>query len=167
MTTPVQVTDAWGREGIRACGETYQAGDTGEPADRPPAEVVPLLGCISGYAKGVIRNICCSAISAKLKDFLLDVYARSFGDAGFQRRADRENPGGSCAFDNAAWARELGIQRQHIYRLRVKAEALGILFYDSYDSYAADMGAGRLRWNLAFDEWPPLDPPSRRHAMRA
>src|SRR5260370_10384347 len=94
-----------------------------------------------------------------MKDFLLEVYDRSFSNAGYQRRAGLENPGGSCPFDNASWASELGMRRQHMYRLRKRAEELGILFYDEGER---DLSCGWLRWNLAFDQSQPLVPKYRR-----
>ncbi len=120
---------------------------------------VPLLGSVTGYAKEVVRNIRRAAVSAQMKDFLLEVYDRSFSNAGYQRRAGLENPGGSCPFDNASWASELGMRRQHMYRLRKRAEELGILFYDEGER---DLSCGWLRWNLAFDQWQPLDTEYRR-----
>jgi len=121
-----------------------------EPDDASDTTPVPLLGGVTGYAKEVVRNIRRAAVSAQMKDFLLEVYDRSFSNAGFQRRAGLENPGGSCPFDNASWASELGLRRQHMYRLRKRAEELGILFHDEG---ASDRSCGRLRWNLAFDQW--------------
>lgn len=125
----------------------------------PAAPPVPLLGCVTGCAKEVVRNIGRAAISRELQRFLLEVYARSFGDAGYQRRAGRADPGGSCPFDNAAFARELDLPRQHVYRLRVRAVELGMLFYDADMS---DPSRGWLRWNLSFDRWQPLDDAYRR-----
>lgn len=132
----------------------------GTPAsDTAGAQPVPLLGAVTGYAKEVVQNIRRSAVSRQMKDFLLEVYARSFGNAGFQRRAGRSDPGGSCEFRNVEWAHEFGIHRQHMYRLRVRAEELGMLRYipDPLDSTQ-----GRLVWNLAFKEWLPLDAEYRR-----
>src|SRR5579859_1769774 len=138
-----------------AAPSAYESPERPETRESP----TPLLGCVTGYAKQVVRNIRRSAISGQLQNFLLEVYARSFGDAGYQRRAGLENPGGSCAFNNASWARELEMPRQHLYRLRVRAIEVGILFYDADP---ADPARGRLRWNLAFDEWQPLDAEYRR-----
>src|SRR5258706_4862554 len=90
----------------------------------------PLLGAITGYAKDVQQHIRRVAVSARMKDFLLEMHTRSFGNAGYQRRAGMEQPGCSCPFSNAEWARELDMSRQSLYRLRTQAVTLGIVRYE-------------------------------------
>ena|SRR5579859_342304 len=113
-----------------------------QPVKASEPEREPLVGCVTGAAQDVIRNIRRAAVSAQLMRFLLLAYDRSFSTAGYQRRAGRKAPGGSCAFENSAWAQEMGIERQNLWRLRRQAEALGLMFYEQDET---DPSRGRAR----------------------
>jgi hypothetical protein len=121
--------------------------------DMPSQEAALPLGCVTGTAKDVLRIIARAAVSLHMMRFLLEMHTRSFGNAGYQRRAGSPRPGSSCPFNNAEWARELGLARQNLFRLRVQAVALGMV---TYAPNATDQSVGRLTWNLDFDAWVPL-----------
>jgi|GEM_PF-3584191 len=146
--------------------ETFRTDVTGCAPPEPDTadtdavgNITPLVGSMTGYSKQVAINIGDAAISGQLRAFLNWVLAGSFGDAGYQRRKGMREPGIWCPYDNAEWAARHGMRRQHMYRLREKAVELGILFYEPD---AEDPRHGMLRWNLAFEEWKPLDRTYRR-----
>jgi|GEM_PF-3415839 len=119
-----------------------------------PARRLP-FGCVTGHAKAVEVSLAKAAISGRARQLLQLVHVRSFGDAGYHQ----SEPGLWCEFSLADWARELGMQRQNLWRLREQLVEQRVI---SYQPSAADPARGIIRWNLNFSEWRVLDEEYRR-----
>ena len=131
---------------------------TTEGAARASAPILP-FSCMTGASKDVLRHIQQGALSTKAKYFLTMIAITSFGNAGWQKHQHLPDPGISCRFDGASWAREHGWSRQYTWRIREQMVALGILTYEPDQTHAQQ---GTLRWNLDFSQWQVLDDTYRR-----
>lgn len=147
------VTRADAAERITSLDEIRQARST------ESTTLAPLVGCMTGETKTVTRLIRRGAFSNNDRIFLDMLKEETFGKAGWHQQAGDSTPGASCCFDLAVWARELEWAKPNVCRMRDRLASLRVI---TYEPDMANPGRGRISWNLATDEWTPLDDQYRR-----
>lgn len=130
--------------------ETPPAGEHASEDPRGSGRVVP-FSCSTNLAKDTLRQMRRAKLSREAYDFLLLMHDQTFGNAGFQKRAKKAEPGIWAEFSVGAWAREYG-DPDIMCRIRDRLADRKIIVYAP-----RGRGKGLIGWNLNFDQWEQYD----------
>ncbi len=139
-----------------ATGRTT-ASRASDPATATPAParepVAALHGVMTGLANLVNEHLGRLTIGPQATRFLRHLERQTFGNAGWHRRAGRNDPGLWCPYDHAAWAETLGLSSSALTHLRTRLMEAGIIWYTPDPEHR---GHGALGWGFDFASWKPV-----------
>ncbi|HKB49712.1 MAG TPA: hypothetical protein VKC57_18525, partial [Ktedonobacterales bacterium] len=137
----------------RATGDAIDPQVPGlDPATAAPSQegVAALHGVMTGLANLVNEQLGRLTIGPRATRFLRHLERVTFGNAGWHRRAGRDDPGLWCPYDHAAWAETLGLSSSALTHLRSRLVKAGIIWYTPGPDYR---GQGALGWSFDFASW--------------